>query len=199
MFPNTRTCTVFYVMGSSKVMARIRKLKGTTAELHHQQQQLESMMSKYPRRMGTLESVVWNAVLYNNEDVVPADLNLCTCTDLLQFQQYIYVALGYCKDQIVDDDGTRHVDKIGYVETLHRSWNEHNFGRWDTGSDLTSRYAALRSLVPLPPGMHTNEAYSPLVTIKAPRRYVRTRLPVRKNAFRQPFGRAFRRKNLFPL
>lgn len=61
--PDTRTCTVFYVQGSAKVMSRIRKLKNTLELPNHQRVQLESLMNKYPRRMGTLESVVWNAVL----------------------------------------------------------------------------------------------------------------------------------------
>ncbi|KAK8764306.1 hypothetical protein V5799_033081 [Amblyomma americanum] len=111
---------------------------------------------------GTLESVVWNAVLCGTECVVPPDVRLCSVETAALFREYLYVALGYGHVLTQYDDCSESIAEPSR-ETLHRSWPDFNFGRWDSSSDLTTRYATLRALVPFPDG---NDYPDPVVQIR---------------------------------
>lgn len=153
LVPTTRTCTVEYVVVEDP--------------FSNNNNPDRSNNNNSDLKRGTLESVVWNGVLYGNAPVVPPDVRLCTCESFEEFKLYLYVALG--RNNVGPRKGGTACKGPVATETLHRSWTEYNFAVWDSGADdLTSRYAAIRSMVVFPPAFHCNDKYDPVVRISAP-------------------------------
>lgn len=145
-----RVCDVEYVC---KDPAKKRRLQWLKEQQQQQQQERPFKTSDSSPIRGTLESVVWNAVIFGRDARVPNKLRLCSVETMHQFCIYLYAALGYnhITPPPSGDALNNHRCFIeAYEETLHRSWEEFNFGRWDAMADLTTRYAKLRTLVPFP-------------------------------------------------
>lgn len=85
----------------------------------------------------SLESAVWNAVLFNGQSVVPPDVRLIAPKDKMQLIEYTYIALGSL--------GVNY-DRPNVNYPIFRTWSEHNYacGKYNTVADA---FAALRTLV----------------------------------------------------
>lgn len=121
-----------------------------------------------PVRKGTLESVVWNFIVFreSKSKIVPRDLRLCSVETKDEFLKYLYIALGHNHLEWNAQKSNRCTMPYSPArEPLFRSWAEANYGNWDVTEDLTTRYAKLRCLVPFPPGFE-DEFPDPVVTIR---------------------------------